>query len=68
MEINRTFTWEMPARLIVGLGCARSAGAELKKLGTTKALVVTDRGVEGAGILSGILEGLDEAGVGYVVV
>ncbi|HEX9015415.1 MAG TPA: iron-containing alcohol dehydrogenase, partial [Chloroflexota bacterium] len=67
MDLSRTFTWEMPARLVVGLGCSRSVGAELKKLGVGKVLIVTDRGVEGAGILSGIVEALDAAGVGHAI-
>ena len=67
MDLNRTYTWVMPARLVFGPGCARQAGDELKKLGGSKALIVTDRGVEGAGVLAGILEGLDSAGVGYAV-
>ncbi len=67
LDLNRTYTWQMPAKLIFGPGCARQAGAELKKLGGSKVLVVTDRGVEGAGVLSSILEGLATAGVGYAV-
>jgi alcohol dehydrogenase class IV len=67
MDLNRVFTWEMPARLVVGPGCSRGAGEELRKLGGSKALIVTDRGVEGAGVLAGILESLSVAGVGYAV-
>lgn len=67
MDINRTFTWEMPARLVVGLGVARTAGAELKKMGASKVLITTDKGVESAGILAGIVEGLESAGVAYAV-
>ncbi len=67
MDLGRIFTWEMPARLVVGPGCSRQAGAELKKLGGSKVLIVTDRGVESAGVLSGIMEGLTSAGVGHVV-
>ena len=67
MDLSRTFTWEMPAKLVVGPGCARTAGQELKKLGGSKALLVTDKGVEGAGILAGVVEGLTSAGIGHVV-
>ena len=63
MDLNRTYVWEMPARLIFGPGCSRQAGEELRKLGGTKALLVTDPGVRGAGILAGLLEGLDSSGV-----
>ncbi len=67
MDLNRVFNWEMPGRLVVGPGCARTAGAELKKLGGSKVLIVTDKGVEGAGVLTGIIESLQAAGVGYTI-
>ena len=67
MDLNRVYTWQMPTKLIVGCGCSRQAGEELKKLGGRKALIVTDSGVEGAGVLSSILEGLKDAGVSYAV-
>lgn len=67
MDLNRVFTWEMTARLVAGPGCARTAGLELKKLGGSKVLIVTDKGVEGAGALAPVLEGLASAGVSYVV-
>ena len=67
MDLSRTFTWEMPASLVVGPGCARTAGQELKRLGGSKALLVTDKGVEGAGVLAGILEGLASAGITYAI-
>jgi alcohol dehydrogenase class IV len=67
VDLNRTFTWEMPVRLVSGPGCSRQAGAELKKLGCTKALIVTDRGVEAAGALSSILESLSVEGIGYAI-
>ncbi len=67
MDLSRTYTWEMPTRLIFGPGCSRRAGDELKRLGGNKVLVVTDRGVRGAGLLAGALEGLASAGVGYSI-
>ncbi len=67
LDLNRTYSWEMPAKLIFGPGCARQAGQELKRLGGSKVLIVTDRGVEGAGVLNSIVEGLDSSGVPYVV-
>lgn len=63
MELSRTYVWEMPVRMVFGPGCSRQAGEELRKLGGTRALVVTDRGVQAAGVLAGILEGLATAGL-----
>ncbi len=67
MDLNRVYTWEMPAKLIFGPGCARQAGDELRKLGGSKALITTDRGVEGAGVLAPVLEGLASAGVAHAI-
>ena len=67
MDLSRVYSWEMPTRLVVGVGSGRKAGEELKKLGGSRVLVVTDRGVEGAGILGGIFEGLASAGLTYVL-
>ncbi len=63
MDLNRTFMWQMPTKLIVGPGCSRQAGPELKALGGSKALLATDRGVRGAGVLAGIQESLAAARV-----
>ncbi len=67
MDLLKICTWEMPAKLFFGPGCVRQAGELMKALGGSKALIVTDRGVEGAGILEGIYEALRAAGVGYVL-
>jgi alcohol dehydrogenase class IV len=65
MDPNRVFAWEMPAKLLVGAGCARQAGGELKKLGGTKALIVTDKGIQAAGVLTSVMEGLASAGLSH---
>ncbi len=65
--MNRITTWQVPTRLVFGPGCAEQAGPELRQLGGSKALIVTDRGVEGAGLLDGILASLKAAGVDHAV-
>ncbi|MGI5835149.1 MAG: iron-containing alcohol dehydrogenase [Chloroflexota bacterium] len=67
MDLNHILTWEMPAKLFFGPGCSRLAGEEIRKLGGSKALIVTDRGVEAAGVLGGILEALSASNVSYAV-
>ncbi len=67
MDLSRTYTWEIPTRLIFGPGSSRQAGEQLRKLGGSKALVVTDRGVEAAGILGSIFEALTAAKVPYAL-
>jgi alcohol dehydrogenase class IV len=67
MDLSRIYTWEAPTKLVFGPGCSRRAGEELKSLGGRKVLLVTDKGVKGAGVLAGILEGLDVAGVACAI-
>ncbi|MGE5618911.1 MAG: iron-containing alcohol dehydrogenase [Sphingomonadaceae bacterium] len=67
MDLSRNYIWEIPTRLIFGPGCSRQAGEQLRRLGGSKALIVTDRGVEEAGILGGILEGLTAAGMPHAL-
>jgi alcohol dehydrogenase class IV len=67
MDLSRTYTWEMPARLIFGPGSSAQVGKEMKRLGGTRALIATDPGVRTAGVLNGIQESLDSAGIGYAV-
>ncbi len=67
MDLSRTYAWEIPTRLIFGPGSSRQAGEQLRKLGGSKALVVTDRGVEAAGILGSIFEALTAAKVPYAL-
>jgi alcohol dehydrogenase class IV len=52
--------------ILFGRGTSDRTGEELKHLGVTKALVVYDKGVKGAGIVGRILASLDAAGVAYV--
>ena len=67
MDLHRVFTWQMPTRLVVGPGCARRVGEELKALGGAKVLVVTDPGVQKAGVLAVPLEGLTESGLAHEI-
>ncbi|TKC98355.1 iron-containing alcohol dehydrogenase [Polyangium fumosum] len=59
--------WSFPTRIVFGAGAAKQAGAEAKRLGSKHALVVTDRGVVGAGLLAPIEASLREAGIKWTV-
>lgn len=61
------FLFQTPSNLRIGPGASREAGALLAGLGARRVLVVTDTGVEGAGLLPGVLAALDEAGVACTV-
>jgi 4-hydroxybutyrate dehydrogenase len=57
--------WSFPTRIVFGAGAARQAGPESRRIGAKRALIVTDRGVVGAGLLAPIEASLTEAGVSF---
>ncbi len=61
------FEFLMTTRMVFGPGTARQAGAEAKKLGARKVMVVVDPGVEKAGLAGRVLESLQVAGLEYEV-
>ena len=67
MADNSIFTFYLPTKVIHGPGSLQETGTQFKTLGGTKALVVTDKGVRGAGLVDGVLESLQKSGVPAVV-
>jgi alcohol dehydrogenase len=59
--------FQLPTRVRFGFGVSRLAGDETRALGGSRALVVTDPGVRGAGLLDGVLDSLAAAGIESVV-
>jgi len=59
--------WSFPTRIVFGAGAAKQTGAEAKRLGSKHALVVTDKGVVGAKLLTPIEASLREAGIKWTV-
>ncbi len=55
------FDYWMGTRMVFGPGTARTAGAEAKKLGASKVMLVADPGVEKAGLVERVLESLKAA-------
>ena len=47
-----------PHKIIIGNGAVKQVGEEAEKLGTKKALIVTDKGVVQAGLVEGVEESL----------
>ncbi len=61
------FTFETTPRVVCADGAAAGLGALARELGMTRALVVTDRGLLGAGALGPALASFEAAGVQAVV-
>ena len=60
-------TFYVPAVNLIGKGVVKEVGPYVKELGYSKALLVTDKFIEGSDILPQILAPLDAEGIQYVV-
>lgn len=63
----KNFSFQLPTRIEFGHGVSGCVGDEAKSLGGTRALVVTDPGVEAAGLVEPIVARLTGAGLATVV-
>jgi alcohol dehydrogenase class IV len=55
--------WSFPTRVVVGQGAAAQCANEAHQLGGTRVLLVSDKGVEGAGLLQAVRKALDDGGL-----
>jgi len=61
--MEKTYTIFLPSNLIFGVGAVEKVGDMAKELGKSKALIITDKGIVGAGLLERVLTPLEQAGV-----
>jgi alcohol dehydrogenase len=68
-EVNllNSFRFELPTLIDYGLGVAGRLAETLSSLQAGKVLVVTDKGVQSAGLLSGILQPVKKAGIKFEI-
>ncbi|WP_198662162.1 iron-containing alcohol dehydrogenase family protein [Halorussus litoreus] len=59
--------WNVPNRVLFGWGSVEQVGEYIAEFDAERALVVTDSGVEAAGVLDPLLESIDDAGKTYEV-
>ena len=67
MTIDRILRFRQPAFVRYGFGVSATAGEEVQELGSTRVLIVTDKGVRGAGLVEGVLASLKKAGLDYKI-
>ena len=60
-------TFYVPAVSLIGKGVVNEVGPYIKELGYKKALLVTDKFIEGSDILPKVLKPLDAEGIEYVI-
>ena len=59
--------WSFPTRILFGAGAVGQTGHELAALGKTRALVITDPGIRGAGLVEPVQGALEAAKIGCAV-
>ncbi len=64
---EQVFGYFIPSVTLIGIGAAKEIPGKIAALGGTKPLVVTDKGITGAGITKQITDLLESAGMKYVV-
>jgi len=62
--MTKANTFLSPNKVILGNGVVSQVGKEAEKLGTEKALIVTDEGVVKAGLVEGVKESLEAQKIG----
>ena len=66
MNVSRRIYW--PAVTLIGPGCVKEIGGDIKDLGLEKALVVTDKVLIEIGVVKKVTDVLDESGIKYKIV
>lgn len=59
--------WSFPTRILFGVGVVGQTGAEARRLGASRALIVTDKGVVRSGLLEPVAASLRKEGVEVAV-
>ena len=65
-KINN-FEFVLPTKIIFGEGTIKQLPDAVRNMGHEKPLIVTDKGLIAAGLVSKITEVLDDAGIGYAI-
>jgi len=67
MARSDTFQFIHVTKIVAGPGSSEQVGDELRELGGTRVLIVTDRGIAASGVLEKLTPGLDRAGIAYEI-
>lgn len=66
-NLTESFQFLLPTKVVYGPGCLKELPHELAAFGGKRPIVVTDGGVQKAGIAKRVTDLLDAAGVSYIV-
>ncbi len=68
MAFQDYFEFFSPTKVMYGPGLAEEIGAEVEGLGGSAAMIITDKGIIGAGLLDAVQKSVEDCGVDLVVV
>ena len=63
MPLPEFFQFYNPTRVVYGAGLAQDLSTECASLGITRYFVISDRNIQEAGLITGIIEGLTSGGI-----
>ncbi len=66
-EVLKNFSFELSTRIEYGIGETKNLKNELKKLNTSKTLIVTDKGIKEAGLINKITKQLKDSNIEYQI-
>jgi len=66
-NMNKSFKYEMPTKIIFGCGVVNQTGKEVEKLGVKKVMIVTDRGFMKSGFVCRLENSLKCSKIEYVI-
>ncbi len=67
MNLLKNFIFELPTKIVYGVGASGKLCDRLQRWGAKDVLVVTDKGVRASGLLAGIEQQLEEANTRFVI-
>ncbi len=67
MNFDMICNFHLPTRIIHGFGAVAESGKEAAALKITRALLVTDKGVQGAGLTEKVQSSLESSGISVIV-
>jgi len=65
MNLLNNFSFELPTRIEYGIGATEKLAESLVELGSRRALIVTDKGIEASGLLSNLADRLSATGMAF---
>lgn len=67
MWFDQLLRFSVPTEIVYGLNSLRLLGSELKRLGVSKLLFITDSSIKNAGILKAAFDSLEDYGIQFVI-